>query len=569
MKLQEQEFFAERDPQIARAKNAAARKKLIAALPATNPQLWTEWTAASRAAEAESGFLRLSGRYPLCGRGDVNTYSVFAETFRDFIAQTGRAGIITPTGLATDATTSAFFSDTLKASRLAAFFDFENEGKIFPGVHHAFRFATSTFAGAAGGIRSVDFAFLIRYVADVAARTFAMAPDEVLLLNPNTGTLPMFRSRIDADITLGIYRRHPVLMRDGDPDGNPWGLSFMTMFHMANDSGLFRSADDLEALGAEFDGWAWTAPNPDGSTKRWLPLYEAKMLSHWDHRFSTYKGATQAQLNMQTLPRVSDGAHDDPDLEARARYWVEEVEVVKAMGDRTDRKWLFGWRDIARNTDMRTLVPSVLPLSGVGDKFLLALPASSSASPLIQSVWSTVVADYVVRQKMSGTGLKFFIQKQIACPAPTAFDATPPWLDEPLRSWVLPRVLELTYTSYRIAAYADDLGDVDGNGRANEPFRWVPERRFAIRAELDAAMLHVYGLTRPEAEHVLESFPVVRKYEEAPPDKGGYGEFRTKRMVLDLYDQMAEAARTGVPWLSPLAPAPGCGPRHPPRGTAD
>ena len=82
VKLQEQEFFAERDPQIARAKNAAARKKLIAALPATNPQLWTEWTAASRAAEAESGFLRLSGRYPLCGRGDVNTYSVFAETFR-------------------------------------------------------------------------------------------------------------------------------------------------------------------------------------------------------------------------------------------------------------------------------------------------------------------------------------------------------------------------------------------------------------------------------------------------------------------------------------------------------
>ena len=78
-------------------------------------------------------------------------------------------------------------------------------------------------------------------------------------------------------------------------------------------------------------------------------------------------------------------------------------------------------------------------------------------------------------------------------------------------------------------------------------------------------MLHVYGLTRPEAEHVLDSFPVLRKYEEAPPEKGGYGEFRTKRMVLEFYDQMADAARTGVPWSSPLDPPPGSGPRHPPK----
>lgn len=120
-----------------------------------------------------------------------------------------------------------------------------------------------------------------------------------------------------------------------------------------------------------------------------------------------------------------------------------------------------------------------------------------------------------------------------------------------------PRVLELTYTSHRIAPYARDLGD-DG-----PPFRWLPERREALRAELDGAMFHVYGLTRPEVEHVLDSFFVVRKYEERDPANGGWGEFRTKRLVLDRYDAMQAAIDTGVPYATPLDPPPGHGPRHP------
>ena len=141
--------------------------------------------------------------------------------------------------------------------------------------------------------------------------------------------------------------------------------------------------------------------------------------------------------------------------------------------------------------------------------------------------------------------------KQIACPTPDAFDAVPAWADVPLRDVVLPRVLELAYTSNRIAPYARDLGD-DG-----PPFRWIPERRAALRAELDAVMLHVFGLIREEAEHVLDSFTVVRKYEERD-----VGEYRTRRLVLERYDAMARAAASGVPWRSDLDPAPGHGPRH-------
>ena len=133
-----------------------------------------------------------------------------------------------------------------------------------------------------------------------------MPPEEILLVNPNTGTCPVFRSRRDAEITIGIYRRVPVLWRD-DPEENPWGLSFMRMFDMANDSGLFRTRDSWSATAG-----LWPATSSYGGNERMLPLYEAKMIHHFDHRLGTYDGQTQAQANMGTLPRLTLEQKDDP-----------------------------------------------------------------------------------------------------------------------------------------------------------------------------------------------------------------------------------------------------------------
>lgn len=170
---------------------------------------------------------------------------------------------------------------------------------------------------------------------------------------------------------------------------------------------------------------------------------------------------------------------------------------------------------------------------------------------LLQVTWSSLVVDYIARQKLLGVNFTLGVMQQLAVPSPPEFFVAPTWLAAPLAVWMTPRVLELVYTSYRIAPFARDLGD------SGLPFRWVPERREAIRAELDAAMMHVYGLERDEVEHVLESFPVLRKYEERD-----HGEFRTKRLVLAEYDRMTEAAASGVPYTSSLDPAPGLGPRH-------
>jgi hypothetical protein len=322
---------------------------------------------------------------------------------------------------------------------------------------------------------------------------------------------------------------------------------------MASDSGAFGSADDLQAEGAQFDGWAWQR-----GTERWLPLYEAKMLSNWNHRFSTYPHATQAQLNVGSLPRLSPEQLDDPTAEPLTRYWVEEKTVEEAIPDGWDRDWLVGWRDITSAGSERTFVSSALPRSAVGHAFPLAFPALPKYGPQLQSVWSSLMFDYIARQKLSGSHVTYSVVSQLACPTPSTFDTDPLWAAATLDEFIRSRVLELSYTSYRIKPYTVDVVGAD----SREPFRWLPERRAQLIAELDAAMLHVYGLGRDDAEHVLDSFPVLRKYEERD-----HGEFRTKRLVLTEYDAMAEAAHTGVPYRSPLDPPPGDGPRHPARMT--
>jgi hypothetical protein len=153
---------------------------------------------------------------------------------------------------------------------------------------------------------------------------------------------------------------------------------------MANDSGLFQQPDDL--TDAHLNGWSYER---DG--KEYVPLYEGKMLWHFDHRFSTYKDATTAQLNMQTLPRISDAQHDDPGAEPLARHWVLRSDVSQKLGEKWDRSWLLGWRDITGIEKVRTFVPSVLPASAVGDPFLLAFPTAPRLGPILHAIWSSTI----------------------------------------------------------------------------------------------------------------------------------------------------------------------------------
>ena len=551
VKLQEQEFFASRRPDIANAANAAARKKLIAALTDSDSPadqaLYNEFQAELRKASGWSFLLRESGRYPLTGRGDINTYAVFAETARTIIGPQGRSGLVLPTGIATDATTAPFFGDLVRNGKLVSFLDFENEAFLLSrAVHHSVRFCLLTVCGRAPRVNLASFAFGTRYMKDLSARRFTMPPEEILLVNPNTGTTPLFRSRRDAEITIGIYKRVPVLWRD-DPEENPWGLSFLRMFDMANDSGLFMVREQLER-----DGWILQGNVFASGSKRMLPLYEAKMIHHFDHRFGTYQGQTEAQANVGTLPRLTIDQQNDADCVVMPRYWVDGAGVDTRLAQRSwDKNWLLGWRDICRSSDERTMICSVLPRTATPDATLLMLPTRGSPDLLLATL-SSFAFDYVVRQKSGGTHLKYFTVKQLPVLPPAAFQEPIGWLagDRPT-AWIRLRVLELIYTANDIASFVVDLGD-DGL-----PYRWYDERRFAMRAELDAAFFHLYGIEREDVDYIMETFPVVKKRDEQR-----YDTFRTKELILEIYDAMVEAGRTGKSYQTILDPPPGKGPRH-------
>ncbi|PRX50862.1 hypothetical protein B0I33_10113 [Prauserella shujinwangii] len=562
IKLQEQEFFAQRDEEIAKARNAAARKNLIEALK-NDPDrvaLYTEFEAAKRKAEGESHFLRLGGRYPLTGRGDINTYAVFAETDRMLTGPRGRMGVIVPTGIATDATTQYFFKDLVEHGSLVALYDFENRSGLFPDVDSRMKFCILSLAGRAAREPAARFAFFVHdpVELDEADKTFSLTPEEIKLLNPNTGTCPVFRSRRDAEITLGIYRRIPVLVKEPDERGqggsNPWGVSFMTMFHMSNDSHLFHTREELEA-----DGWTLTGNIFTKGDQRMLPLYQGMMTSLFNHREAdVVKSPTAKQRPQQPRP-IREDERLDPGRHVIPYYWVSESELTAGLPD-----WFIGYGDITSPTNERTLEPAAIPRAAVANAFPLLMRNSRDVSSIcLLACLSAFVVDYCARQKFGRTSLNWFYLKQFPI-APPEMISSRGLFGAQTPGWISQRVLELVYTANDMEPFARDLGDT------GPPFVWDEERRAVIRAELDALFFHLYGISREDTDYILDTFPIVKRKDEAK-----YGTFRTKDLILAEYDRMAEAGLSltnplvdGENYTSTLTPPPGQGPRHAPAPSA-
>ncbi|WP_300301111.1 N-6 DNA methylase [Ferrovibrio sp.] len=337
IKLQEQEFFAARSPAIASAPNKAARQELIDTLEKADPgsadgRLWRDFVFAKRAAEAASEFARSSGRYPLTGRGDVNTYALFAELFSRLAGTRGRAGIIVPSGIATDITTAPFFASLVDQRRLVSMHDFQTGLGFFDRIGHArFKFALLTLAAPGTGPMKVAFSFFSRTVEEFAddRRHFDLSPLEIAAINPNTKTAPVFRTRSDADLIAKIYSKVPVLIeerpQDEGGDINPWGISFQTMFHMSGDSGFFRTPTQLEAEGWQREGTDWVRGIGTGVERR-VPLYQAKMIHHFDHRWATY--GVDAIDDDEGARDCTIAEKQNPAFEPSPRYWVPEEEVI-------------------------------------------------------------------------------------------------------------------------------------------------------------------------------------------------------------------------------------------------
>ena len=338
---------------------------------------------------------------------------------------------------------------------------------------------------------------------------------------------------------------------------------------MSSDSNLFRTGRQLEARGYAADGNVYRKPGADD----YVPLYEAKMVHHFDHRWATYEGDRTRGLTI--------AEKEDPEGVVHGRYWVRYRDVQDVL-DKTgwERGWLMGWRDIARSTDIRTVVGGVFPLSAVGNKLPVWMAAAGSPEVLI-SLLSSFACDFAARFKVGGTNLNFFIAEQLPVPAPATVDQKTPWSpsNPTIGDWLRPRVLELTYTAWDLQPFAHDCG------YHGPPFRWDDERRFLLRCELDAACFHLYlpagqhggwlparrsdgcpydetseqfsalnahfPTPRDAIAYIMDTFPIVcRKDEER------YGDYRTKRVILEIYDAMQKAIATGEAYDTVLDPPP-------------
>ncbi len=159
---------------------------------------------------------------------------------------------------------------------------------------------------------------------------------------------------------------------------------------------------------------------------------------------------------------------------------------------------------------------------------------------------SSIPLDYLARQKLGGTNMTYNYVEQFPVPAPANLEGGDVRIgSESLLDWMRLRICELAYTAWDMAPFANDLGD---NGL---PFVWDPARRAVLRAELDAAVFHLYGIDRDDTEYILSTFPIANRKD---PDLSA--------RVLDAYDRIATAGESGVPFVSTLDPPPGHGRRH-------
>ncbi|MGJ4927510.1 Eco57I restriction-modification methylase domain-containing protein [Bradyrhizobium sp. HKCCYLRH3095] len=520
IKLQEQEFFAARSPEIANAANKAARDTLIKALSAApvgsaERALSASFTAAKREAEATSEMVRVSadqgGRFALTGRGDVNTYALFAELFARLARD--HAGVILPTGIATDFTTRLFFEDLVRSNRLSSALMFDNAWKIFPAVHPDTPFVLLTIGHSDGPAEFASYLLATEHLAD-PERRYRLTHEEIVTINPKTRTAPLFRSRADAELTAKIYGVAPTF---GDTSRDScWKPDFLKKMF---DFGIHQDLLEFAVV-------------PPSSAH--LPLYEAKMVAHFTHRAATYQGVSAENVANGKARYPEDFELTDPNWEPTFRCWTTRRNFELRMeGRRWDNGWLLCMRDKTNATNERTAIFSVRPFLPANDTLPTIFIRSEPryVAGLLANLCSLIV-DFIARQKVGGLNLAAFIVEQFPI-------LSPDFYSESRLAFIVPKVLELTYTSHSLAAFARDLG-FDG-----QPFIWDDERRAHLRADLDAFYARAYGLGRDELRYILdptdvrgadypsETFRVLKEKEIRQ-----FGEYRTGRLVLGAWDRM-------------------------------
>ena len=514
MKLQQVEWFASRRREIALARRAADRKRMIADLEKAGDPLAHDFATASERAVAATRMARTSGDYPLLSSGDINRYSLFVERSMTLVKPDGMVGLLTPSGIASDKTSARFFKGVSTQGRLRALYDFENKKVFFPDVHASFKFCI--FVASPSPVKDpARCAFYLHSAAEIddPERCFPLTAADFDRVNPNTGTAPIFRTRRAAELTTAIYGRLPVLVdRSSGREVKAWPVKYTRMFDMTNDSGLFRTREELEEKEGAYPVGGNRFASPSGD---WVPLYVGRMIHQFDHRAASVEVNAENLHNAALSGDISAEQKADPTFVPTPQYWVPESKASFPAG----LEWTIAFRDIARATDVRTMIAAAVPSVGLGNKAPAIFPENvdsdqSNAALLLANLDATVL-DFVVRQKAHSTNLNWYIVEQLPVVPPDRYE-TIRFGHKTAGEIVREAVLELTYTAHDMAPFARDMGYVDEMGEVKPPFTWNEGRRLILCSRLDAVFFHLYGVTdRDDIRYIYSTFPIVERKEKA------------------------------------------------------
>lgn len=530
---------------IVNAGTASQRKKAIADLPSTDPILYKEYIKALADAEAISRFVRLAGRFDLTATGDIDLYPMFAELCLSFSKEAW--GLVLPTGIAVNDSNKAFFSKLIDENRLVSLYDFENREKLFD-IDSTNHFCLLTIGKEQDTPRTVKGGFFLTRLDHLLdpRRIYTLQTSDFARLNPNTKTCPVFRTSRDAKLTAKIYRNSTILYNEITGE-NPWNVKFGSMIHMSNDSYLFRTYAQLTAQGATLNGNTFTTV--DGET--YVPLYEGKMIWHYNHHFGSWPTEGERPNSINT---PSEDELANPDSCIMPWYWVP-LAVVNDRLVKYDKdgnvvwewthNWMLCFRDISKSTNERTMIATIVPKQGFNNKTPIIFEESGILDGMIMcGILSSIVFDYVTRQKVGGKSMNFFYVKQFPVLTPDQIPSTMQWQ-------IVKRVAELCYFNHDMDGWAEELWEEMSEEQraelpqlgAQQPWVYNPERRAILQAELDAIFAHLYGLDTEDLVYILdpedicgkgcinETFRVLKDNEIRQ-----YGEYRTKRLVLEAWD---------------------------------
>ncbi|MDE2833285.1 MAG: Eco57I restriction-modification methylase domain-containing protein [Bacteroidota bacterium] len=530
LKLQQVEWFASRRREIAMAPRAADRKRMIAEIKDAGDPLAEDFRMAGIQAAASARVARTSGDYPLLACGDLNLYSLFVERSLTLVKPDGMVGLLVPSGIASDKMAAPFFKSVATEGRLKALYDFENRKVFFPDVHASFKFCVFVVSRLPLH-EPARCAFFLQDVSETEDpdRCFSLSAADFARVNPNTGTAPIFRSRRDAELTMAIYDRLPVLVdRSSGEAVKTWPVQYTRMFDMTNDSGLFRTRSKLEEKEGAWPVGGNRYQSPSGV---WVPLYEGKMVQAFDHR-AAHIVINPKNLHRPAQPRpATPEQHSDPNWVPDPQYWVLRSKTAFPTAP-----YLIGFKDVTAPTNYRSMIAALIPSFGVGNTLPIVSAdwhAGADAACLLAN-FNALTYDYIARQKIQGQHLNWYIVEQLPVVPPERYRQVKfgPRTAQDIVSEV---VLELTYTAHDMAPFAREMDYVDENDEVLPPFRWDTERRLHLRAKLDALYFHLYGITdRDDIRYIYSSFPIVERDERSV-----FGDYQSRKLCLAWVSALA------------------------------